>query len=99
MSVELNNLVASCQQAINNLSTSWEQAVRTHPVDKLLKQHCYKSATGLLQLVDHRQYIYTCGSTLAFDQNFQLFENVFLSVKDHYFGDRKCFWIFSKHSE
>jgi hypothetical protein len=25
--------------------------VRTHPVDKLLEQHCYKSAAGLLQLV------------------------------------------------
>jgi ABC-type sulfate transport system permease component len=25
-SVELNNLVASCQQAVDNLSTSWEQA-------------------------------------------------------------------------
>jgi hypothetical protein len=25
--------------------------VRTHPVDKLLEQHCFKSATGLLQLV------------------------------------------------
>ena len=25
--------------------------MRTHPVDKLLKQHCYKSAVGLLQLV------------------------------------------------
>jgi hypothetical protein len=33
------------------LSTSWEQAVRTHPVDKLLQQHRYKSAAGLLQLV------------------------------------------------
>ena len=50
-SVELNNFVASCQQAVDNLSTSWEQAVRTHPVDKLLEQHCYKSAAGLLQLV------------------------------------------------
>ena len=49
-SAELNNLVASCQQAVDNLSTSWEQAVRTHPVDKLLEQHCYKSAAGLLQL-------------------------------------------------
>jgi hypothetical protein len=39
-SVELNNLVASCQQA-----------VRTHPDDKLLERHCYKSAEGLLQLV------------------------------------------------
>ena len=50
-SVEFNNLVASCQQAIDNLSTSWEQAVRTHPVDKLLEQHCYKSVAGLSQLV------------------------------------------------
>jgi hypothetical protein len=49
---QLNNLVASCQQAIDNLSTSCEQlAVRTHPVYKLLEQHCYKSAAGLLQLV------------------------------------------------
>ena len=44
-------IVVSCQQAVDNLSTSWEQAVRTHPVDKLLEQHCYKSAAGLLQLV------------------------------------------------
>jgi hypothetical protein len=29
--------------------------VRTHPVDKLLEQHCYKSAAGLLQLV--RSYV------------------------------------------
>ena len=44
--VELNNLVASCQQAVENLSTSWEQAVRTHPVDKLLNS----IATSLLQV-------------------------------------------------
>ena len=50
-SVQLNNLVASCEQVVDNLSTSWEQAVRTHVVDKLLEQHCYKSAAGLLQLV------------------------------------------------
>ena len=51
-SVELNNnLVASFQQAVDNLSTSWEQAMRTHPVDKLLEQHCYKSAASLLQFV------------------------------------------------
>jgi hypothetical protein len=36
----------------------WEQAVRTHPVDKLLEQHCYKSAAGLLQLVR-----FTCDQT------------------------------------
>jgi hypothetical protein len=41
-SIELNNLLASCQQAVHN----WEQAVRTHPVDKLLEQYCYKSAAG-----------------------------------------------------
>jgi hypothetical protein len=50
-SVELNNPVTSCQQAVDNLSTSWKQAVRTHPDDMLLEQHCYKSAAGLLQLV------------------------------------------------
>jgi hypothetical protein len=49
-SVELNNLVAGYQQTIGNLSTSWEQAMRTHPVHKLLEQHCYKSAASLLQL-------------------------------------------------
>jgi hypothetical protein len=54
----MNNLVASCQQAVDNLSTSWEQAVRTHPVDKLLEQHCYKSAAGSLQLVR----FYVCSS-------------------------------------
>jgi hypothetical protein len=50
-SVEFNNLAASCHQAVDNLSTSWGQAVRTHPVDKLLEQHCYKSAVGLLQKI------------------------------------------------
>jgi hypothetical protein len=44
------------QQAVDNLSTSWEQALRTHPDAKLLEQHCYrfvttKSVAGLLQLV------------------------------------------------
>jgi hypothetical protein len=62
--VELNNIVASCQQAVENLSTSWEQAVRTYPVDKLLEQYCYKSAAGLLQLVR----FYVCR-----DGSFQLF--------------------------
>ena len=45
--VEPNNLVANCQQAVDNLSTSWEQAVRTDPFDKLLEQHCYSIATRL----------------------------------------------------
>jgi hypothetical protein len=30
--------------------------VRTHPVHKLLEQHCYKSAAGLLRLVP----VYAC---------------------------------------
>ena len=30
--------------------------MRTHPVDKLLEQHCYKPAAGLLQLV----HFYVC---------------------------------------
>jgi hypothetical protein len=51
------NIVAGCQQAVDNLSTSWEQVVRTHPVDMLLEQHCYKSAAGLLQIV--RFYVYS----------------------------------------
>ena len=59
-SIELNNLVARCEQAVDNLSASWEQAVRTNPVDKLLEQHCYKSAAGLLQLVR----FYVCTKTL-----------------------------------
>jgi hypothetical protein len=62
-SVELNNFVASFQQAVDNLLTSWEQAVRTHPVDKLLEQHCYKSAAGLLQLVDF--YVCSCIYTIG----------------------------------
>jgi hypothetical protein len=42
--------------------TAWEQAVRTHPVDKLLEQHCYKSeAAGLLQLVTLVRF-YVCSS-------------------------------------
>jgi hypothetical protein len=43
--------VASCQQAVENWSTSWEQAAGTYPVDMLLEHHCYKSAAGLLQPV------------------------------------------------
>jgi hypothetical protein len=43
--------VCWAQQPCSKLSTSWEQAVRTHPVEVLLEQHWYKSAAGLLQLV------------------------------------------------
>ena len=32
--------------------------MRTHPVHKLLEQHCYKSAAGLLQLVRFCVYIH-----------------------------------------
>jgi hypothetical protein len=60
--------VASCQQAVNNLSTSLEQAVRTHPVDKLLEQHCYKSAAGLLQLVRFYVCIVVCMQSRLTDQ-------------------------------
>ena len=48
-SVELNNLVASFQQAVDNLSTSWEQAMQTHPV----------VGTALLQVCC--RFVATCG--------------------------------------
>jgi hypothetical protein len=35
--------------------------VRTHPVDKLLEQHCYKFAVTLLQLVR----FYVCKTTVS----------------------------------
>jgi hypothetical protein len=50
------------QQLCSKLSTSWEQAVRTYPVDKLLEQHCYKSAAGLLQ----RVCFYVCENARGF---------------------------------
>jgi hypothetical protein len=34
--------------------------VRKHPVDKLLEQHCYKFAAGLLQLVRFFMCIVEC---------------------------------------
>jgi hypothetical protein len=40
--------------------------VRTHPVDKLLEQHCYESAAGLLQLV--RFYLCTQILDSSFDE-------------------------------
>jgi hypothetical protein len=43
--VEFNNLVASRQQAVDNLSTSWEQAVRTHRVGTALLQVCCRFVT------------------------------------------------------
>ena len=38
--------------------------MRTHPVDKLLEQHCYKSAASLLQLV--RFYVCTSYASASF---------------------------------
>ena len=55
--VEFIKLVASLLQACSNLSTSLGQPVRAYPVNKLLKQTCYKSAAGLLQVV--RFYVCT----------------------------------------
>jgi hypothetical protein len=46
----------NCQQAENKHS-------KNIPVDKLLAQHCYKSASGLLQLV--RFYVCTSGCYLT----------------------------------
>jgi hypothetical protein len=50
----LEQLVTSLK-AVNNLSTSWEQAVRTHPVNKLLEQHRYKSAA-----ICYNSCVFTC---------------------------------------
>ena len=42
----VNNFVPSCQQVVDNLLTSWKQAVRTHPDDNLLDS----IATSMLQI-------------------------------------------------
>jgi hypothetical protein len=53
-SITLWQVVNGCKlsrsrwQLVEKLATS---LLRTRPVDKLLEQHCYKSAAGLLQLV------------------------------------------------
>lgn len=45
-----NRLVASCEQAVDKLSTS--NAMQTRPDNKLIKlQHWHKSAAGMSQLV------------------------------------------------
>jgi hypothetical protein len=50
--VELQDDNKLLEQLVTSLLSSLvEQAVRTHPVDKLLEQHSYKSAAGLLQRV------------------------------------------------
>jgi hypothetical protein len=50
-SAGVNNIVEHCLQAVDNLSTSWEQAVRTHSDNKLLNQHWQKCAAGLIEVV------------------------------------------------
>jgi hypothetical protein len=52
--------LASWQQAVDNLSTSWKQPVRTQTDDKLLEQHCYKSAAVCYNLC-----VFTCEVDLA----------------------------------
>jgi hypothetical protein len=53
--IKLLEQSASCQQAVHNMSTSWEQAVvqRTHPDDKVVETALvYKSADmDLLQVM------------------------------------------------
>jgi hypothetical protein len=62
--------------------------VRTHPVDKLLEQRCYKSAAGLLQLVR----FYVC--TTIFKQESNLYDVTQLkdirSDDELYFQILKC---------
>ena len=60
-------ITTKCLIKLDNLSTGWEQAMRTHLADKLLEQHC-KSAAGLLAVV------FTC----AWSANF--FLHVFIYV-------------------
>jgi hypothetical protein len=57
---ELNNLVASCQQAVDNLSTTrWEEAV-----ENILFTSCWNSiATSLLQ-VCYNLCVFTCVYTV-----------------------------------
>ena len=55
--------------------------MRTHPVDKLLEQHCYKSAAGLLQLV--RFYVCSRTKPLLFDR--VKLESEYFLRQNHYF--------------
>jgi hypothetical protein len=50
----------------SKLSTSWEQAVRTSPVDKLLEQHCHKSVAGLSHYLC---VLHTVTALFAFTRN------------------------------
>jgi hypothetical protein len=54
-SVELNNLVASCQQADHNLSTSWEQAG-----EHILMTSCWNSIATSLPQVCYNLCVFTC---------------------------------------
>ena len=49
--VEFIKLVASLLQACSNLSTSWGQPVRINLATSLCPTTCYKSAAGLLEVV------------------------------------------------
>ena len=65
--------------------------MRTHPVDKLLEQHCYMSAAGLLQLVRFyvcrtRPYLTTAG-ILVFPVLITVIFTSFALSKTAYFGD------------
>ena len=51
-----NKLLEQLATSLLSSTTLWQVANKLlttcqHPVDKLLEQHCYKSAAGLLQLV------------------------------------------------
>ena len=42
---------SSCYKALQVCWNKLSQALRVQPVEKLLEQHCYKSAAGLLQVL------------------------------------------------
>jgi hypothetical protein len=76
--VELNNHV-------DNLSTSWEQAVlRTHPVDKLLEQHYYMSAAGFVTTCAFLRMYYT--RVYYTRKNAQVVTNLFTSCRQVVFA-------------
>jgi hypothetical protein len=61
--------------------------VRTHPVDKLLEQHCYKSAAGLLQLVRFT-CVHVCSVRYFAEYNIIF---LFLNVGDGFSATFRCF--------
>ena len=52
-----------------------------YPVDKLLEQHCYTSAAGLLQLV--RFYVCTCNHYVGMIRCVHHFQEVIPCLNDH----------------